>query len=453
MTWNREWINEFESPWGIFEKFKYANAASVKDIFCLFGTKEVRQLQSSPGKLHRNLTTLDGIEEQLISKSLAYPVKKTHYQNIASLFGVLSHDKSDINKYFYNHLVFCKHCISIGYHSLFHQFLLISKCPYHNTPLIKECPTCGREIPYILSDEYTDPPFTCKCGYSLIEKHTRKMNFSIWKEAKKLSVKDSSIKKWLSLDKSADNLCKIYFFQSQNLKTDHIIKHLIWVLNSGPIDRKNGHHMVHVNSYRKGASQAQRVEFYTFSFKIYKSIARHLKKTLLKNHITCIARLKRKAPDKEMCPYAYAFVNWRKNLEGLNHYSDSENGLKYKRHSEPMLEFTLKQNNITLKDLIEDIKVTFPKTARNHQLIWVINKIIPILILNHFYNWLAISKEFASNNLITHYTPFGYECMPYFVMEFSKKEGEGIKLSYKDPIYINLGQKLANLICPFSSMT
>jgi hypothetical protein len=44
-TWNLDWISPFESPWGIFEKFKFANHARVKDILRYFSSEYVQSLK------------------------------------------------------------------------------------------------------------------------------------------------------------------------------------------------------------------------------------------------------------------------------------------------------------------------------------------------------------------------------------------------------------------------
>lgn len=40
ITWNTDWISEFESPWSIFQKIQFTNLLNKRDYFHLFGTSE-----------------------------------------------------------------------------------------------------------------------------------------------------------------------------------------------------------------------------------------------------------------------------------------------------------------------------------------------------------------------------------------------------------------------------
>ncbi|MEB1806012.1 MAG: hypothetical protein LPK26_01715, partial [Bacillaceae bacterium] len=81
VTWNNDWIREFESPWSIFEKLKYANVATANDIFLLLGPPQVKKSKYGVGKFHRNLITLEGIDDTLVKKILGIELKNILYKN------------------------------------------------------------------------------------------------------------------------------------------------------------------------------------------------------------------------------------------------------------------------------------------------------------------------------------------------------------------------------------
>ncbi|MGR5863220.1 hypothetical protein ACT7CY_27495 [Bacillus pacificus] len=39
-AWSTEWIQKYESPWGIIEKFKYANAINGNIVLKLIGNEK-----------------------------------------------------------------------------------------------------------------------------------------------------------------------------------------------------------------------------------------------------------------------------------------------------------------------------------------------------------------------------------------------------------------------------
>lgn len=457
VTWNMDWINIFESPWGIFEKFKYANSASVKDIFCLFGIQQVQEIKTTPGKYHRDLFTLNGINDELVKSFLGFSIKSKNKENLKKIGWLLAKDTSGIRKYFNSNLVYCEKCMAISFHSMMHQFILLKKCPFHMVELIEECPWCKRKIPYVLSDDYTKSPFQCLCGYSLIDKKNDTSVFLSWKKKSEFRINDPLVKKWIILN--GDKKRQIYFFYEFYQQSEfNLLENLISVLSPSIIKYdapSSNFHFSYNHSTEKifyPSNELLYEKMYKSTYQTYKSFARFLKKTLLKDHKTCIARLKKRAPDTKICPYAYAFLHWRKSIEGLNHYSDVENKRKLKNPSiiNPCLEFVFRQDNTHLNKISLEIKKNFKETISDQQLIWAINKIMYIIVHNHFFNWLIISEELASHNLMVNHVPFGYENIPFFMLHLHQTEGKEIKFTFGENLYKNgITHKLK---CPFSSV-
>jgi hypothetical protein len=67
-------------------------------------------------------------------------------------------------------------------------------------------------------------------------------------------------------------------------------------------------------------------EIYKEQKAIYKSIARKLRKTQLKQHRHCIRDLTLKGSFSDICHHAHAYVCWRKFIEGANGYHNVHNG-------------------------------------------------------------------------------------------------------------------------------
>ena len=144
-AWLPEWISSYESPWSIFEKFKYANRATVMDLFELFGTSYSKGLKATHlSKRACNLLTLEGLDETLLTKAFGLSLKEVNRRNINMLTNILPEGDSPL--YFHNILRFCPECIKIGYHSIFHQFTLVHRCPFHNVSLVQGCPKCNRRM-------------------------------------------------------------------------------------------------------------------------------------------------------------------------------------------------------------------------------------------------------------------------------------------------------------------
>jgi len=56
----------------------------------------------------------------------------------------------------------CLPCMQEGFHAWLFQMPWVSRCPWHSTPLIDACPTCGRQLARAFLDEA--PLLKCECG-------------------------------------------------------------------------------------------------------------------------------------------------------------------------------------------------------------------------------------------------------------------------------------------------
>lgn len=81
--------------------------------------------------------------------------------------------------WFSTKLRYCPICLEDGYHSLWHQFLLLVKCPRHGCLIQSTCQSCGKKLPeYRLTVQLFKRPYFCRhchapiCGVEVsLERH------------------------------------------------------------------------------------------------------------------------------------------------------------------------------------------------------------------------------------------------------------------------------------------
>lgn len=174
-TWNKDWICQGESPWGIINKFLYANEIHSVTAARELTTGKGRVIETyranhiytgivSNYELAANnwLTRESSIEEygnKLLKQHLdPLIIIQNKYNNIHS---VSSHI---IRK----NLYYCPDCMKYGQHLMHHQFTFIHKCMVHNVELNHTCPVCSADMPYTIEFCNEIKHYGCKqCGNQL----------------------------------------------------------------------------------------------------------------------------------------------------------------------------------------------------------------------------------------------------------------------------------------------
>lgn len=217
-TWRKEWINKYESPWGILEKFKYANSISNNELYQLLGTpNEKGVMRKKIIESHKSYITLDGFDKDKLKNILGVNIKETNSDNIINILSLLLKNKSirdiDIEKYFDKNIKICPVCIKEGYHSTLHQCILFDYCFIHNQKLLTLCPVCNGNNLYEFSHNYDKYGFQCsKCGNLYLE-----YNYTFFKKwNKKIINIKNDYAKWIYLNNKYKNRCIILY--SYNLK-------------------------------------------------------------------------------------------------------------------------------------------------------------------------------------------------------------------------------------------
>lgn len=198
-TWSTEWIQDYESPWGILEKFMWANAVDGNSILELIGNENVKQLKniSNAGSHHRNLIYFSSIDSKMSRMIIGIDLKKYHDELVEKIIHVIPNIKY-VGNYFRSNLSYCPICLSKGYHSILHQLKIFDHCAFHpEQELIDRCVKCDKLMPEYLINKGNKEAFRCSCGHDFLDSGNIRSIFLSWK--KQLNIQNRIINSWLNL--------------------------------------------------------------------------------------------------------------------------------------------------------------------------------------------------------------------------------------------------------------
>ncbi|TLS52505.1 hypothetical protein FE782_11140 [Paenibacillus antri] len=463
-TWRKEWISPYESLWGILEKFKFANSATVKDIFNVFGTDYVKNLKTHIiSKKHRECIHLSGLDGDLVESVFLQPIIKINERYIEQMVGSLPRSHS-MRSYIRDELYFCPECIKTGHHSLFHQFKLLHECPYHQIPLHKGCVSCKKSLPFELSDNFTKEPFRCLCGQSFLEEKIEKSYLPAWNQVSLNDLRSIEMITWLNFDGwQLSRLKSLHFPLNLDLEEcsgfmDYVLsvlnpehqtksKEIHTIVKSAPYIRK----LKGEEENGKGKSNYILKRFqlydvvYESSVQTVQSIASYVKKSILGTHRSCLERLfKANLSNDPICPYALAYAHWMKFVMGYENLWIIKRATHYRKYPS-RIEFGSKQDDYYLTNLFYDLRIGFLEESFA-AVKWIFNRLIGLLIWNHFMNWLSVSQESSEKRLEYRRIPFKQENVPFYILVIPDNKNEPLEYHW-------WGQKSStpNLVCPFSS--
>lgn len=143
-------------------------------------------------------------------------------------------------------------------------------------------------------------------------------------------------------------------------------------------------------------------QLYESTYSTLSGITNHVRKIFHK-HKGCIKNFTRKKhlefPENiEICPYAFAYANWRKHIEGYSYYWEIENGWKPEQRNTNRFftEFAYKQDQKILENVLSMTLNTFDDelSANNITTVrWVINKILSFLAIAHLNHWTTPNEN------------------------------------------------------------
>jgi hypothetical protein len=127
------------------------------------------------------------------------------------------------------------------------------------------------------------------------------------------------------------------------------------------------------------------------------SLGKHLKKTILKDHKTCIRRYVTVSkqvdkPDPPICPFAYAYVKWKQSLLKIDSYYDVDNKI-YHPNPPSIYNLTLTSSSDwdPLFDVIQVSLNNFPiyKPEQYNHIKWIVSHLVGYISLYYFHEILG----------------------------------------------------------------
>jgi hypothetical protein len=446
-TWNKKWINHFESPWSIFEKFKYANVVGSSDVLTIFtrdGCKSLKKIFWT--NLDRDLLMLANIDDAKSKSILGLSLHENNKIMIVKILSPYFNVDFDNHHYFRDNLTFCMECIQLGFHSLFHQFRLVNQCPFHLIPLHHVCPKCKRTYQYALTDRNWSHAFCCKCGFKYL--NSSNVSFTeLWKW-KDLEITDQDLRYWLSCRERFE-----YFIDLRSISRNKSVRQN---LLSRPYDIGNKYVISYkkqnpiISKYRKDEHNSElECEIVKTMRSVQKAIVRHIRRHVISKHKSCVFRLVRGFPDETTCPFAYAYVLWRQKIDNFKQYWQVDNSDLYRYQLESFsIENHLLSTN--LASLLSKVELAFHCYSPSLYF-WIINWYYGDNLLQSFKNYLSAGPIYTKECLLVNFPRDYTETVPNITIKELKvnstlKKIELTKCSHNQPSISDLVKQLA---CPF----
>lgn len=143
-TWGKGWCGPLEGVFTLAQKYAWANAASVRDMRCLF---------------RMPLSTFDKLTG---SNTLLVNATGKQAPRLQSAF--LSYWAGDWTRLLASdtHFRYCPACIEYGYQSWICQLAALARCPIHRCELLSACRACGAPTcAYGVTSCAFDKPMRC----------------------------------------------------------------------------------------------------------------------------------------------------------------------------------------------------------------------------------------------------------------------------------------------------
>lgn len=341
-TWNNKWIWKYESVWCSLEKFKYSNELTSKDLRLILNISR-ESVYTTP--IYKSLYFSKHIVDKTsISNLLDIDVFKI-LENDSNLFFDKLCNNLNLEKYIISKLRYCPKCIKIGYHSIFHQLNFFDDCVFHNIKLKSKCPNCKVENPYLVKFSKATHAFSCECGYSYISETNVLNLFNLW-------LNNTYIKDIGGFKLNQSNLLYTSFNWYKNrklLKNENYIENnsnIYSLLKNNSIDNLPKIEFNHSNSLKSNSNTKNNLtkSMINSYINILKSISRHIRRHYIKENRIDYFYVRSNMfldPDfnykhhtgytySEIEPELYAYIMWRKEMEGHENFSTVHKRLTFK---------------------------------------------------------------------------------------------------------------------------
>lgn len=180
LCWRAEWVHPHESVLSIIEKIKIANQIESIDIIRTLGIDIVRDQKSiTQSPKYLDLYTMYGFDNETFNHFVNFSIQGQ--RDFIKKVCKSSYTRNKPLDHFSKYLNYCEECLHYNFHSILHQLLFISRCPYHDEIIRNTCVECKQVILY--SFRY-GCHFQCSwCGYIL----TKDSSWDNWN--KKFEIK------------------------------------------------------------------------------------------------------------------------------------------------------------------------------------------------------------------------------------------------------------------------
>mgnify|MGYP001317448272 CR=1 FL=1 len=487
-AWSSSWYHPYESAWSIFHKFMFANKVTINDLFKIFGSESIQNKRSNVwSKKDGDLFTLEGFDEKRLQDILGFNLKANIIEESATILKILF-QKHQYKVFYIDTFRFCPECIKIGYHSTFHQFKLFNTCPLHNKPLSSICPSCGGgwKNEYNLIKNEIKHPFQCQCGFLFINEDMARMFAKTW-SSNSHDIRDSSlVTRLFELNAHSEKTKRIHISDCIDLTNyENPFEYLYLTVNS---KEENTKHIVYKSSKNINKIKCldkkllskyiftprhkrPNKELYFTLKATYKSIARHFRKTILKDHKKCIKSYNRSFTHSEsICPFVSAYAHWRGHIEDheinwhvhtyrkrkiaenqVDFYTRSDSDYFFNIYIELMTglynekDETIYGNEPSILHYVSPDNLTITK--------YTFNRLFAHLLHNYLLNWLIVAHNDMGKSVHYFYSrPFmKYKNLPFYTIVYPFKDNEAAEFHIwpnKDKTIENILKKLK---CPNNS--
>ncbi|NUU75227.1 MULTISPECIES: hypothetical protein [Paenibacillus] len=387
VVWRKEWINEYESPWSVFEKLALVNLTDRNEILKVLGSTHVKNIKHHIGDNQRELLQLNGFNVERLHQTLDFNLQEHNNKIIHSLITPFSELYSSWEHWFHPDLHWCSQCMEGGFHSWLHQFRLFDECVFHDLKLNHVCPGCRSAIPFLLSNRQLKHAFQCKCGHAFSNFHV-----SSWNEWRSPDQMNPDVLRWLQANQASmmtSNMQSKWIIHAEHCNLKRLVKE-----SPEAIKVFHSDDSLHRGDYFSNRFQKELLRVISGTVQ---RVVERLFQDSLQNHQHCITQLMelRKSNEAiefpEICPFAYAYVFWRKSILKEEHFY-GYNSLRTTLISdaEPLI----------IRDLLEyfsdqvfsyQMKILQRLDARI--LFWILEKLVMQFSENFFCTWLEIAGK------------------------------------------------------------
>lgn len=456
-TWRKEWICDYESPWSIFEKFKYANSITNKELYDLFGKTISNHNRIYGINNFSSYTTLRAFDNDKLKDAFEVDIRRMNYLNNKKVFGAFL--KTELpDKFIKNELNWCPECIKFGYHSIWHQNIFFNRCFIHNIELVYHCPRCKNVLYYLFIETTTFQIFKCQCGYTLINEdleiyftHWNKKHITISRENNNwLNLNlDITYKNWiLYYGYSAMNLCRKTFrydFLRNVIQLYYLDNYKHNTLSSISINGgKILTHRVRVLSKKCSIINEDLDNFRIYLYESYKAIMKSIARQVIKKNkkgreaIKLLRRsnLVHTADNKEILSldtniiiesktlsFAYTYLMWRRDLEGHEDYKNVHSKIRINLFDISYFYSIVSRSNIfdyLLRKYYTIVQNNKPEDIKI--LMQVLNHIIAHMFIRHYKNWVKASEINCNNSKEINMNAVIEYVMPMFLISTYKSD-------------------------------